>query len=64
MKSLAERAEGLTHRLKGVGATISGLKEKANQKKTGGIKSSKEDGQEERKERRVHFRAEVQMHEL
>jgi hypothetical protein len=63
MKSLAERAEALAHRLKGVGAT-SGLKEKANQKKTGGIKSSKEDGQEERKERRVHFRAEVQMHEL
>ena len=63
MKSLAERAEGLTHRLKGVGA--SGLREKGNtQKKTGGIKSSKEDGQEERKERRVHFRAEVQMHEL
>jgi len=62
MKSLAERAEGLTLRLKGVGA--SGLKEKANQKKMGGIKSSKEDGQEERKERRVHFRAEVQMHEL
>ncbi len=61
MKSLAERAEGLTHSLNNDATT--GLKDKAPQKKKGGIKASK-DGQEEKKERHVHFRAEVQMLEI
>ena len=66
MKSLAQRAEGLTQSLKVVGTQItSGLKEKAaNHKKKGGIKSSKDDGQEEKQTRHVHFRAEVQMLEI